>query len=120
MATLSLMVPLVASAKPPANAPAHGYRAKQAQKHPAPPTVKGLEVVFDEGLGIHIAVGLPGVFFHDGHYYQERDGRWQVSLNGEGGWSFSTSSAVPDVVRKAKKPHPRPAKKAKSRRKKGK
>lgn len=107
--TVSL-VPL-ASADPPDHAPAHGYRAKGGGKAHAPAKESGgVEVVFDSERGIHVAVGLPGVFFHGGHYYREHDGRWQVSLSGNGGWSFAASASVPELVVKAKKRHPGPAK----------
>ena len=66
-------------------------------------------MVFDSDLGIHIAVGLPGVFFHDGHYYREQEGRWQVSVSGDGDWGFAASLGVPEVVLKSKKRHPGPA-----------
>ena len=80
----------------------------------------GIEIIFDSERGIHIAVGLPNVFFHEGHYYREQDGRWQVSVSGDGGWSFSASSGVPEVVVKAKKhKHPGPAKKAKNKKNSG-
>jgi hypothetical protein len=110
IATFALSLPHFASADPPAHAPAHGYRAKQAAKPAQPAQASGgIEVVFDSERGIHVAVGLPGVLFHDGSYYRELDGRWQVSVSGDGGWSFSVSSGVPEVVVKSKK-HPGPAK----------
>jgi len=109
--TLSLALPQGAPADPPAQAPAHGYRAKQGGKpQQSAPRAGGVEVVFDSERGIHVAVGFPGVFFHNGHYYREHDGRWQVSLSGRGGWSFAASANVPEVVAKAKKRHPGPAK----------
>jgi hypothetical protein len=111
----ALIIPCAASSKPPAHAPAHGYRAKQAPKAPAP-AKGGVEVIFDNELGLHIAVGVPGVFVHDGRYYREQDGRWQVSLRGDGGWAFTASSGVPEIIVKSKKRHPGPAKaKAKKR-----
>ena len=120
-AALVLIAPQLAFATPPAHAPAHGYRAKQAQQAPAPARAKGgIEVIFDSERGIHVAVGLLNVFFHEGHYYREQDGRWQVSVSGDGGWSFSASSGVPEVVVKAKKhKHPGPAKKAKNKKNSG-
>jgi hypothetical protein len=115
MVALFFIVPQLAFATPPDHAPAHGYRAKQAKKAPEPaPSQPGIEIIFDSERGIHVAVGVPGILFHDGHYYRERDGRWEVSMTGDGGWSFSASSGVPEVVVKAKNQHPGPAKKAKS------
>ena len=111
-----MVIPMASSATPPAHAPAHGYRAKQDA---APTSVEvqktGIAVVFDSDLGIHIAVGLPGVVFHDGRYYRERDGGWQVSVSGDGGWSVEAGNLVPEVVVKAKKKKTAPPAKAKGR-----
>ncbi len=110
LAATALVLPLSAAADPPAHAPAHGYRAK----HKAPKVARpsgGLEVVFDSERGIHIAIGLPGVIFHDGHYYRERDNQWQISLSGDGGWRVSVTSKIPGAVVKARKnSHRGPAK----------
>jgi hypothetical protein len=112
----ALLLPQVASAEPPAHAPAHGYRAKQATKAPEPVrATDGIKVVFDSDRGIHVAVGLPNILFHDGHYYRETDGRWQVSVSGDGGWSFAALSSVPETVMKSKKQNPGPAKAKKKR-----
>ncbi len=106
----ALILPQFAAAEPPAHAPAHGYRAKKKASEPAPRKA-GIEVIFDSERGIHVAVGLPDVLFHDGHYYRERDGRWEISLSGEGGWRISVASKIPGVVVGArKKSHPGPAK----------
>jgi len=110
-----LIVPCVAGSEPPAHAPAHGYRAKQGPLAPAPEK-GGVEVTFDSESGVHVAIGLPGVFFQDGRYYREQDGHWQVSLTGESGWAVTASSDVPEIIVKSKKRHPGPAKvKAKKR-----
>jgi hypothetical protein len=111
-AVLALVTPQLASSTPPSHAPAHGYRHKQATQTPAAPAAEGgIAVSFDSERGIQVAVGFPNVFFHEGHYYRERDGRWQVSVSGSGGWSISATSGVPEVVVKAKKhKHPGPAK----------
>jgi hypothetical protein len=110
LAAAALIFPGFAAAEPPAHAPAHGYRAKQKASEPAP-RKGGVEVVFDSERGIQVAVGLPDVFFHAGHYYRERDGRWEVSLSGDSGWRISVASEIPGVVVDArKKPHPGPAK----------
>jgi hypothetical protein len=106
----ALVLPQLAAAKPPAHAPAHGYRAKQKAPEPAP-RKSGIEIVYDSERGIHVAVGVSGVFFHDGHYYREHDGRWEVSLSGDGGWRISVAADIPGtVVNAKKKSHPGPAK----------
>ena len=59
-----------------------------------------------------MGVDLPDVFFHDGHYYREQDGHWQVSLTGGGGWRISASGDIPDEVLRARGPKHSPAKAA--------
>ncbi len=115
-AVLALIGPQLAPSTPPSHAPAHGYRDKQPKQASAVPSAAGgIAVTFDSERGIQVAVDFPNVFFHEGHYYRERDGRWQVSVSGSGGWSFSAVSAVPVMVVKAKKQrHPGPAKNEKS------
>jgi len=106
----ALVSPPLAAAKPPSHAPAHGYRAKQKTPEPTPKKA-GIEVVYDSERGIHVAVGLPNVVFHDGHYYREHDGRWEISLSGDSGWRVSVASEIPvSVVDARKKSHPGPAK----------
>jgi hypothetical protein len=108
--TTALVLPQLAAAKPPAHAPAHGYRAKQKAPEPAPKK-SGIEIVYDSERGIHVAVGISGVLFHDGHYYREHDGRWEVSLSGAGDWRISVAADIPGtVVNAKKKSHPGPAK----------
>ena len=112
-ALLLLLAPATAFSDPPAHAPAHGYRAKQKGATPVstPESRGGIEVVLDPGRGIYVGVNLPNVFFHDGRYYREHEGHWQVSTTGRGDWRVSASSGVPAVLVKAKgNSHPGPAK----------
>jgi hypothetical protein len=106
-----LLLPAVGAGDPPDHAPAHGRRDKgqQSTKHQQPSG--GLEVVFDSNQGVHIAIGLPGVYFHSGHYYRHNDAGWQVSASGKGGWSVAVVHSVPDLIRKK---HTGPPAKAKS------
>ena len=115
VATFVLTTPMIALAKPPAHAPAHGYRAKQEQSKSASTSDprSGIEVVFDSEREIHVGVSLPNVFFHDGHYYREQDGHWQVSVTGGDGWSVSASVEIPAEVVKAKGAKDSPPAKAK-------
>ena len=103
---LVLGLPAASSADPPAHAPAHGYRHKhkQHQRH-----VGGFELVLDSERGVHIVVGLPDVFFHEGAFYRRFDGRWQVSAKADGGWRVAVSGSVPHAISNAKR-HPGPAK----------
>jgi hypothetical protein len=110
------LAPLSVLADPPAHAPAHGRRDKQQKAAPQSPESRprnAIEVSFDSERGIYVGVNFTDVFFHEGRYYRERDGRWEVSLSGSGGWSFSASSSVPEVISRAKRTHPGPAAKAK-------
>jgi len=118
LVAMILAAPTIAIAKPPAHAPAHGYRAKQGQSKsvPMPEPRNGIEVVFDSERGIYVGVDLPNVFFHDGHYFREQDGHWQVSLTGGDGWTVSASAVIPAEVVKAKSAKQPPAKAAKVKR----
>jgi hypothetical protein len=71
----------------------------------------GLEVVFDSEKGVHIAIGLPGVYFDSGHYYRHTNSGWQVSATGKGSWGVAVVHSVPDLIRKK---HPGPPAKAKA------
>jgi hypothetical protein len=102
---LALAVPAIAWADPPAHAPAHGYRNKHKSHHHS-----GVEIVFDSERGVHVAVGFPDVFFHEGRFYRHLDGHWQVSVKADGGWSVMASGGVPASIHKAHKHHPGPAK----------
>lgn len=107
LAGLALAVPAVSWADPPAHAPAHGYRNKhKSQDHHS----GGVEIVFDSERGVHVAVGFPDVFFHEGKYYRNVGGSWQVSVKVDSGWSVMASGGVPSSIHKAHKNHPGPAK----------
>jgi hypothetical protein len=117
-----LLIPSFAAADPPAHAPAHGYRAKQQDRHEksqqrardrAPTRERrrgGVEVVYDSARGVRVAIGLPDVFYHGGFYYRQNDYSWEVSATGDRGWRFSVASEVPEQIRNAgRKPQPVPA-----------
>ena len=106
--SLALVVPAAGWADPPAHAPAHGYRNKQ--KSPEHHHHGGVEIVFDSERGVHVAVGFPDVFFHEGRFFRNIDGSWQVSVKADGGWSVAASASVPEAIHKAHKHHPGPAK----------
>ena len=110
---VALLVPAISWADPPAHAPAHGYRNKHKSHHHH----SGVEIVFDSERGVHVAVGFPDVFFHEGRFYRHTTGGWQVSVRADGGWSIAASAGVPAAIHKAHKHHPGPAK-AKHKRKK--
>ncbi len=76
---------------PPPHAPAHGYRYKHAQH--------GVELVFDAKLRVYVVAGHLNHYFHDGHYYRQRDGTWQVSVDLRRGWKRLAASALPAGLR---------------------
>ena len=96
------LVPLGSSATPPDHAPAHGVRDKHRHHHDQ----AGFEIVFDSELGVHIAVGLPGIFFHEGYFYRHTSDGWRKSLRADSGWGVAV--AIPSNIKKAKG-HPGPA-----------
>ena len=71
---------------PPAHAPAHGYRNKQAA---------GVELVFDSRLGVYVVVGLTDHYYHDGYFYRLRGGLWEMSLKPDGGWASVSITSLP-------------------------
>jgi hypothetical protein len=110
VALASLTIAVSGFADPPSHAPAHGHRAKQKSHSPtytAAPS--GFQFVFDSERGFSVAVGLPGIFFHDGHYYRQHNGAWQISVRSNGGWSGVKASKMPAAIHKAHG-HPGPAK----------
>lgn len=118
-------------ADPPDHAPAHGYRAKHKHhkhkhddhhhhgdrdhgehSHDPIPGPGGFQVVFDPERGVAIAVGFPGVVFHEDHYYRRHDGFWQRSLRADSGWERVAVDATPRTIRHALPAPPVPAKMA--------
>jgi hypothetical protein len=100
-------------ADPPAHAPAHGYRAKHHrnkyhmhdhhERHERA-VHSGVQIIFDSERGVHIAVGLPGLFFHEGSFYRHTSGGWQMSMRADGSWE--PAKAVPSNVMNAWQPGP--------------
>ena len=64
----------------------------------------GIEIVFDSERGVHVAVGLPGLFFHEGSFYRQASDGWQTSARADGGWE--PTRVVPSNVRNAWQPGP--------------
>ncbi len=107
-----LATPVASWADPPAHAPARGYRNKHEKHHEHDPhheRAGGFEIVLDSELGIHVVIGLPGVFFHEGRFYRRVDGSWQVGARADGAWSPTAAGSVPHAVHRAHD-HPGPAK----------
>lgn len=95
---LATLLPSASWSDPPAHAPAHGHRAKHRDHGRV--FHSGVEVVFDSERGVQIAIGFPGLFFHEGNFYRHAEHGWQVSARHDGGWKGAHS--VPSHVVKAK------------------
>lgn len=57
-------------------APAYGHRYHR----------QGVDLVFDDGLGVYVVVGAPGIYFWHDRYYRYRRGGWYVSPRYDRGW----------------------------------
>ncbi len=83
-----IYVALPATAEgPPAHAPAHGYRNKHRHK--------GIDLVFDTGLGVYVVVNMEGYFFNNGLFYRYRDHSWEISVDIDRGWKIVSANKVP-------------------------
>ena len=71
---------------PPPWAPAHGHRHRHRD---------GVELVFDTGLGVYVAVGHADLYFHGQRYLRLRNHRWEVSVGVGGPWIAVALDAVP-------------------------
>ncbi len=78
---------------PPPHAPAHGYRAKQAD---------GAELVFDSDLGLYVVVGMPDYYYFDGCYFRFYHNCWQTSIHIDSGWKAAPEKSVPPGLAKVK------------------
>lgn len=79
------------SGGPPPHAPAHGYRAKQAQD---------VAMRFDPTLGLNLVVGYPNYYFHQGQYFRLSGGAWQISSGLDGPWEACREDRLPPGLRK--------------------
>ncbi len=83
---------------PPPHAPAHGYRHKSHH---------GVDLEFDTGLGVYVAIELPGTYFFDGLYFRWSEGVWEAASHFQGPWRVAKQKEVPPGLRKSKaKKHP--------------
>ena len=57
---------------PPDHAPAHGHRRKH-------PRHSGVEIVFDDGIGVYTVVGRSGIYWDGDRYLRWHDSSWWVS-----------------------------------------
>ena len=82
---------------PPPHAPAYGYRRKQHVENGP-----DLELAFDTGLGVYVVVGIPDLYFLDGHYFRFADSGWQISVHHDSGWTVAVQKDVPSGLWKSK------------------
>ena len=79
---------------PPPHAPAHGYRHKHHD---------GIELEFDNGLGVYFSVKMPGIYFHNGLYMRLSDGHWKIASHFDGPWRPEAEGQVPHKLKKTQK-----------------
>jgi hypothetical protein len=96
---IAVAAPSISLADPPDHAPAHGYRKKTEK----------VEIVLDSERGVHVVVGMPGIFFEAGKFYRYFDGSWRVSAKVDGGWTVTAAGSIPHAIVKTRA-HPGPAK----------
>jgi hypothetical protein len=80
---------------PPPHAPAHGYRHKHRDRDGG--VVVDLE--YDKKLSVYVVLGNPGHYFHSGHYYRQKNGRWTVSPRVGGPWTVVEVVKLPPGLR---------------------
>ncbi len=78
---------------PPPHAPAHGYRHKH----------QGIELVYDSGRGIYVAVEFPLHFYLKGSFYRFHDSQWEISTNIKGPWKVIAEEELPPGLRAKEK-----------------
>lgn len=71
---------------PPPHAPAHGYRHRYR---------RGVDLVFDSGLGVYLVAGVDRTYFYDGRFYRFRRGHWEESRDYDGNWRRSSGRRLP-------------------------
>ena len=79
---------------PPPHAPAHGYRRKHEQAYHS--HTGSVELVFDNGLGVYVVVGMSDYYFWNGSYLRIRDGQWWVSTYLDGDWRPHDTGSLPN------------------------
>ncbi|MFQ6035506.1 MAG: hypothetical protein ACE5NM_06605 [Sedimentisphaerales bacterium] len=78
---------------PPPHAPAHGYRYKH----------QGVELVYDSGRGVYVAVEFPLHFYYKGSFYRFRNSQWEISTNIKGPWKVIAEEQLPAGLRAKEK-----------------
>ena len=56
----------------------------------------GVELVYVASLGVYRVVGYPGCYYHDGRFYRDRGGHWEVASSWKGGkWKKAHPHGMP-------------------------
>lgn len=87
---------------PPPHAPAYGYRHAYYDA--------GVELAFDDGLGVYAVVGRPGHYWYSGRYVHWESGSWRASVRLDGAWVVISDHEIPEKLamkyaHKARKAH---------------
>ncbi len=106
--------------KPPHRHPARPVKVvvvetakKEPPRHGHHHRHKGVEIVFDEPLGVYVVIGRPRHYFHGNRFYRLTPAGWQVSVRLERGWVKVRRHDIPKgllVVKTGKGKHRHPAK----------
>jgi len=78
---------------PPPHAPAHGYRQKY----------QGVELVYDSGRGVYVAVEFPLHFYLKGSFYRFHESQWEISTDIKGPWKVIAEEELPAGLRAKEK-----------------
>ena len=72
-----------------------------------------MELAYDSGLGVYVAVELPNHFYFKGHYYRQRETQWEIGVHVDGPWEVVVEESLPPGLRGKKgkgKPKEHPGK----------
>ncbi|MDX1483436.1 MAG: hypothetical protein R3229_03045 [Alphaproteobacteria bacterium] len=76
---------------PPPHAPAHGYRHHYR---------RGVDLVFDSGLGVYLVADARRTYYFDGRFYRFRRGGWFASRAHDGPWRPDDGRRLPRPLRR--------------------
>ena len=59
---------------------------------------KKQELLFDQQLGVYLAVGHPGVYFYRDVYYRQSADGWHQANKATGPWALANKAALPSEL----------------------
>ena len=95
------LVALVACAHPhhAHHGPARGHAHRETPQ-------RGVALVFDGELGVHVVAGYHAHYFHANRFYRYHDGHWMVSVHIDGPWKrVALKKLPPGLQRQTAKKH---------------